>query len=249
MLKGGDDKWRTMANEKVYRSKMLIGALYRGELAGELRQLGYGIEKTHADGRFEIEGVSRDAIEAFSTRRAAIVAAMEERGLGGPDTNPRQRFLARNAGVGEGRLTRKGARDMGKVPARLQGQARPEPGGYEPALCPLRGGDSASVWPGIRSPVPPTKSDTNATVEYLDGSDTAIADADMPAVDAGQLAGWNGRPAPRGCGRRRRAARGAAEGASPEPERSGGRGTRRSTIATAQGAGWAHPNEIMLLCQ
>ena len=118
MLKGGDDKWRTMANEKLYRSKMLIGALYRGELAGELRQLGYGIEKTHADGRFEIEGVSRDAIEAFSTRRAAIVAAMEERGLGGPDTNPRQRFLARNAGVGEGRLTRKGARDMGKVPAR-----------------------------------------------------------------------------------------------------------------------------------
>ena len=68
---------------------MLIGALYRGELAMELERLGYGIEKTHADGRFEIAGVSRKAIEAFSTRRAAIVAAMEARGLGGPGANPR----------------------------------------------------------------------------------------------------------------------------------------------------------------
>ena len=89
MLKGADGKWRTMANERLYRSKMLIGALYRGELAMELEKLGYGIEKTHADGRFEIAGVSRKAIEAFSTRRAAIVAAMEERGLGGPGANPR----------------------------------------------------------------------------------------------------------------------------------------------------------------
>ena len=89
MVRGDDDTWRTMANEKLYRSKMLIGALYRGELAGELRQLGYGIEKTHADGRFEIAGVAREVIEAFSTRRAAIVAAMEERGLGGPGANPR----------------------------------------------------------------------------------------------------------------------------------------------------------------
>ena len=89
MLKGADGKWRTMANEKLYRSKMLIGALYRGELAMELEKLGYGIEKTHADGRFEIAGVPRKAIEAFSTRRAAIVAAMEERGLGGPGANPR----------------------------------------------------------------------------------------------------------------------------------------------------------------
>ena len=89
MLKGADGKWRTMANEKLYRSKMLIGALYRGELAMELEKLGYGIEKTHADGRFEIAGVSRKAIEAFSTRRAAIVAAMEARGLGGPGANPR----------------------------------------------------------------------------------------------------------------------------------------------------------------
>ena len=89
MVQGEDSKWRSMANEKLYASKMLIGALYRGELAGALEKFGYGIEKTQADGRFEIAGVPRKVIEAFSTRRAAIVAAMEERGLGGPDKNPR----------------------------------------------------------------------------------------------------------------------------------------------------------------
>ena len=56
MVRGEDSKWRSMANEKLYTSKMLIGALYRGELAGALENLGYGIEKTHADGRFEIAG-------------------------------------------------------------------------------------------------------------------------------------------------------------------------------------------------
>ena len=89
MVKGEDDKWRSMANEKLYGSKMLLGALYRSELARGLKDLGYDIEKTHADGRFEIGGVSREAIEAFSSRRAEIEAAMEERGLGASGDNPR----------------------------------------------------------------------------------------------------------------------------------------------------------------
>ena len=89
MVKGEDDKWRSMANEKLYGSKMLLGALYRSELARGLKDLGYDIEKTHADGRFEISGVPRAAIEAFSSRRAEIEAAMEERGLGASGDNPR----------------------------------------------------------------------------------------------------------------------------------------------------------------
>ena len=89
MVQGEDGKWRSMANEKLYESKMLIGAIYRSELARGLSRLGYGIEKTHADGRFEIADVSRKAIEAFSTRRAEIEAGMAERGLGDPSDNPR----------------------------------------------------------------------------------------------------------------------------------------------------------------
>ena len=89
MVQGEDGKWRSMANEKLYESKMLIGAIYRSELARGLSRLGYGIEKTHADGRFEIAGVSRDVIDAFSTRRAEIEAGMVERGMGSPSDNPR----------------------------------------------------------------------------------------------------------------------------------------------------------------
>ena len=57
-----------MLNDGVYRGVMAIGAIYRAELARGLEGLGYGIEKTHSDGRFEIGGVSREVIEAFSTR-------------------------------------------------------------------------------------------------------------------------------------------------------------------------------------
>ena len=89
MVRGGDGKWRTMANEKLYESKMLIGAIYRSGLARGLGRLGYEIEKTHADGRFEIAGVSRQVVEAFSTRRAEIEAGMAERGMGSPADNPR----------------------------------------------------------------------------------------------------------------------------------------------------------------
>ena len=107
MLKGADGKWRTMANESLYASKMLLGALYRSELAGEVKKLGYSIQKTHADGRFEIAGVSRDVVEAFSTRRAEIEAAMETRGLGDPADNP---HLAGRAAL----MTRAHKRDVDK---------------------------------------------------------------------------------------------------------------------------------------
>ena len=105
MVQSGDGKWRSMANEKLYDSKMLLGALYRSELAAGLARLGYGIEKTHADGRFEIAGVSREVVEAFSTRRAEIEAAVAERG--GGETADHQR-LAQRAAL----MTRAAKRDV-----------------------------------------------------------------------------------------------------------------------------------------
>ncbi|MDE0333715.1 MAG: relaxase domain-containing protein, partial [Defluviicoccus sp.] len=111
MVRGEDGKWRTMANERLYASKMLLGALYRNELAGELARLGYGIEKTHADGRFEIAGVSREVIEAYSTRRAEIEAAVAERGANGTAENQR---LAQRAAL----YTRAAKRDVDRAALR-----------------------------------------------------------------------------------------------------------------------------------
>ncbi len=89
MVQGEDGKWRTIANEGLYAHQKLIGAIYRNELAAGLAKLGYAIEKTQSDGRFEIAGISREAIMAFSTRRAEIEAAMAERGLGATADHPR----------------------------------------------------------------------------------------------------------------------------------------------------------------
>ncbi len=111
MLLGPDGKWRTMANERLYASKMLLGALYRSELAGQLGRLGYGIERTHADGRFEIAGVERHIIDAYSSRRAEIEAAMEGRGLGSTAEN---QHLARRAAL----MTRAAKRDVDRAELR-----------------------------------------------------------------------------------------------------------------------------------
>ena len=89
MVRDNEGRWRAMANEGLYERQKLIGMLYRSELARNLAELGYGIGKTHPDGRFELAGVSRGVIKAFSTRRAEIEAAMEERGLGATAGNPR----------------------------------------------------------------------------------------------------------------------------------------------------------------
>ena len=111
MLQGADGRWRTMANERLYASKMLLGALYRAELARGLARLGYRVEKTHADGRFEIGGVSREVVEAFSIRRAAIAAAMAGRAAGTPADNQR---LAERAAL----VTRAYKRDVDKAALR-----------------------------------------------------------------------------------------------------------------------------------
>ena len=41
----------------LYHNKMAVGAVYRAEPAHGLSRLGYGVEKTDGDGRFEIAAV------------------------------------------------------------------------------------------------------------------------------------------------------------------------------------------------
>jgi len=124
MVRGEDGKWRTMANERLYASKMLLGALYRSELARGLETLGYRIEKTHADGRFEIAGVPRGVIEAFSTRRAEIEAATAAPGLGSPAAAPR---LAERAAL----MTRSHKRDVDKQALRESWQRQAADLGFD----------------------------------------------------------------------------------------------------------------------
>lgn len=77
--RGEDGAWRSLEPRAIYQLQKQIGAIYRQELALKVRELGYEIE-AGKDSLFEIKGVSDKVMEAFSSRSAAIEAALEARG-------------------------------------------------------------------------------------------------------------------------------------------------------------------------
>ena len=74
-----DGNWRSLEARALYQLQKAIGAVYRQELAVNVRALGYEIE-VGKDSLFEIKGVSADAIKAFSERAAQVEARLAERG-------------------------------------------------------------------------------------------------------------------------------------------------------------------------
>lgn len=87
-----DGKWHALRNDELYRNQHLLGAIHNAELRGRIEALGYETvpAQNQIDGEFEVKGVSREAIEAFSTRRAEILDALarEDR------SSPREREIA-----------------------------------------------------------------------------------------------------------------------------------------------------------
>ncbi|MEM8717534.1 MAG: MobF family relaxase, partial [Cyanobacteria bacterium P01_G01_bin.4] len=67
-----DGKWRALTNESIYRNSKLLGNIYRNELAYEVKQLGYEIEKRPGC-IFELKGYSAPQLEHFSKRRQQIL--------------------------------------------------------------------------------------------------------------------------------------------------------------------------------
>ncbi|WP_417595763.1 MobF family relaxase [Parasphingorhabdus sp.] len=74
-----DGNWRSLEPRAIYQLQKQIGAVYRQELALKIRELGYQIE-TAKESMFEMKGVSKDVINAFSGRSAAIEDRLAERG-------------------------------------------------------------------------------------------------------------------------------------------------------------------------
>jgi conjugative relaxase-like TrwC/TraI family protein len=78
-----DGKWRSLDPIEIYRSQSFATAVYRSELAREVQSLGYRIELTGRDGRWELEGYSREQVMAFSQRRKDIEQLLERQGFSG----------------------------------------------------------------------------------------------------------------------------------------------------------------------
>jgi conjugative relaxase-like TrwC/TraI family protein len=74
-----DGNWRSLEPRALYQLQKAIGAVYRQELAVNVRGLGYEVEPGK-DSLFEVKGVSSQAIKAFSERAAQVEARLAERG-------------------------------------------------------------------------------------------------------------------------------------------------------------------------
>lgn len=77
IVERGDGKWKSAFHGDIFDHKMLLGVIYRSELARELEKIGYTIDRTHQDGRFEITGVPQDLIDVYSTRSKEIKEALQ----------------------------------------------------------------------------------------------------------------------------------------------------------------------------
>ena len=93
---GDDDRARSLQFRSLFQNKMLLGAIYRTELAANLRHLGFEIRQTHRDGRFELKGFPEALKKAFSTRRSEIEQSLDERGLDGAKDAARAALMTRS---------------------------------------------------------------------------------------------------------------------------------------------------------
>jgi conjugative relaxase-like TrwC/TraI family protein len=66
MTRRPDNAWRGLDPVEIYRSQAFATAVYRAELARQVQKLGYAISVTDRDGRWELEGYSREQVMAFS---------------------------------------------------------------------------------------------------------------------------------------------------------------------------------------
>lgn len=90
-----DGRWRSLHSRPLFEHKMAAGNVYRAALAIALQQAGFEVERTHADGRFEITAVPSAVIEAFSKRRAAIDRKLEAWGQGSAQMSAKAALMTR----------------------------------------------------------------------------------------------------------------------------------------------------------
>lgn len=80
MTQRADGKWRALFNDDIFKVQHEVDAMYKGQLALELRELGYQIRVLDGKGNFELNHISREQIEAFSSRSKVIEEALAKDG-------------------------------------------------------------------------------------------------------------------------------------------------------------------------
>jgi conjugative relaxase-like TrwC/TraI family protein len=94
-----ETKYRSTELKKIFENKLLLGAIYRAELAKDLINQGYEIHQTNIDGRFEIKNFPIELMEKFSTRRAEIEKILSQIGKDDAKTSATITLKTRNKKV------------------------------------------------------------------------------------------------------------------------------------------------------
>ena len=76
-----DGTWRALNYRTFFENQKLITAIYRAELAREIRALGYEIRLTGKNHGFELAHITPAQIREFSKRARQIETSLEKRGL------------------------------------------------------------------------------------------------------------------------------------------------------------------------
>ncbi|NET37405.1 MAG: relaxase domain-containing protein, partial [Cyanothece sp. SIO1E1] len=129
-------KWQSVHNDAFYRNKMLLGQIYRNELALEVQRLGYEIERGEK-GLFEIKGYHPAHLKLFSKRAEQVKA------YAGENASPEEKAIAvlmTRAPKGK-EISRTELRDYWQAQAQTLGVQHPIPqmqAQLSPAATPVR---------------------------------------------------------------------------------------------------------------
>ena len=80
-----DGAWRALHNGKIWNANMLIGAIYHNELRHAVQDLGYSIIGGGKNGTFEIAGIDRQTVEAWSVRNQQIREIADKLNITSPE--------------------------------------------------------------------------------------------------------------------------------------------------------------------
>lgn len=76
--------WQALFNDELWKNNSLIGSVYHAALRTMIEDLGYQTRQTGKHGQFEIEGVPKPVLTAFSQRREDVLAKAAEVGITTP---------------------------------------------------------------------------------------------------------------------------------------------------------------------
>jgi ATP-dependent exoDNAse (exonuclease V) alpha subunit len=81
MTQGKDGTWKALRNDRLWQLNTLLNAMTMARFRVEVEKLGYRIGDIGKHGNFEVQGISREAVMAFSTRRQEVLDARRGSGL------------------------------------------------------------------------------------------------------------------------------------------------------------------------